>query len=231
MKFNKFLITTVTTIAIVSSLCGCSATEQTPSNKQMAGAGIGAVGGYVAATLLHAPTAIKILLAAGGAYLGYNIPGVETQSQPIKEAGGQVYQVGDYVTIVIPSAVLFEAGKANLSLQADQYLEAAAEIIAKYPTENVLVTSNTAGLFSKAYDLALSEKQAEVIAAGLWSHGVNSNDGQRKVNYSGLGDMKPVANDTYAKGIDNNRRIQITLYPSKVTDRKDFSNIEQIGAK
>jgi len=146
-----------------------------------------------------------------------NIAQLQAEQTVLKSVGGTVYQVGDFITIVIPLHVVFEPGKAVLLLDADQYIAAAADIIRQYPTHNVLVTANEAGLFSKKDDMALSIKQAEVAAAGLFSHGINSNFGDRNVYYTGLGDLKTAADDRYAAGMTANRRIQITLYPSKKT--------------
>ena len=86
-------------------------------------------------------------------------------------------------------------------MQADQYLE----------IESMLVTANETGLLSKADALHLSTLQAETAVAGLFSHGINSNNDQRTVSYSGLGDKQFV----------ENRRIQITLHPSKNTEHRE----------
>lgn len=220
MKIKRFFISALAISTLSTSLTACSNTTASNTRREV-GAGIGAVGGYLSAAYMKASNAVKILLAAGGAALGYEIAGLEPAQKPIKLAGGTVYQVGDYVTIVIPSDVLFQPGKAVLTLQANKYFSAAATIIKKYPTENILVTANEAGLFSKKDDLRLSTLQAEKAAAGLFGNGINSNNAMRSIHYTGLGDKHFVADSNYGAGITANRRIQITLYPSKNTDRKE----------
>lgn len=207
----KFLLAIITLIA----LSACSSTPSTTTQSSSDSNNVGVMS-YIKETFMELKEAIMVLFDANS---GNKIDVAQLQAEQtlLKAVGGTAYQVGDYITIVIPSNVLFEPGKTVLLLDADQYVAAVADIIRQYPTHNVLVTANEAGLFSKADDMTLSIKQAEVFAAGLFSHGINSNLGDRGVYYTGLGDTKYVADSRYGAGISANRRIQITLYPSKKT--------------
>ncbi len=214
LKSPLLLILLATILAINLSACSSntsSSTSGTPSASSS---------NYFSTMFMQLKEAIAILFDANSGEK-VDVAQLQTEQTLIKSVGGTAYQVGDYVTIVIPSSVLFEPAKAVVSLDADQYIGAAADIIRQYPTHNILVTANEAGLFSKADDMTLSIKQAEAFAAGLFSHGINSNFGDRGVYYTGLGDTKYVADSRYGPGITANRRIQITLYPSKKTYLKE----------
>lgn len=218
MKLNRLFISSLLATILFMMLTACSSnTNASTSNSPSL---LSRAGNDMDATFMQIKEAIKVLFDANS---GNKVDVTQLQAEQtlIKSVGGTAYQVGDYITIAIPSNVLFEPAKSMMLLDADQYVSAAANIIRQYPTYNVLVTANEAGLFSKADDMTLSIKQAEVFAAGLFSYGINSNLGDRGVYYTGLGDTKYVGDSLYAAGITANRRIQITLYPSKKTYLKE----------
>lgn len=214
MKLKTQAIAILLATILLFNLTGCTSSA---SGNDASNTGIGS---DIKTSFMQLKEAIDLLFDANTGNK-IDVAKLDTEQTLLKSVGGTAYQVGDYITIVIPANVLFEPGKAVLLLDSDQYIQAAADIIRQYPTHNVLVTANEAGLFSKADDMTLSILQAEHAAAGLFSYGINSNLGDRGVYYTGLGDLKFVANSNYASGITANRRIQITLYPSKKTYLKE----------
>ena len=218
MKLKPQLLLVLLAAILSINLTACS--SSTSSSTSNSPSTLSSVGNYISTTYMQLKEAVKVLFDANSGNK-VDVAQLEAEQTVIKSVGGTAYQVGDYITIVIPSSVLFEPAKAVVSLDADQYIAAAADIIRQYPTHNVLVTANEAGLFSKADDMTLSTKQAEAFAAGLFSHGINSDFDDRGIYYTGLGDTKYVADSQYGPGITANRRIQITLYPSKKTYLKE----------
>jgi outer membrane protein OmpA-like peptidoglycan-associated protein len=225
MTTKNFMLSSFLAIVFLTNITACSNTSSSTSSSTSSNSNPG----YISAAFMRLKESIAVLFDANN---GNKVDVAQLQAEQalLKSVGGTVYQVGDYITIVIPSTALFEPGKAALLLDSDQYIQAAADIIRQYPTHNVLVTANQAGLFSKADDLQLSTLQAEHVAAGLFSYGINSNLGDRGLYYSGLGDTHFVADSRYAAGITANRRIQITLYPSENTYSKPKDPGVKIGA-
>lgn len=197
---------------IATSLCACS---ELPSNNGAMTNSDGGIIGYAQASLMQVGHAISILFNAGHANNVSTLSAVKPQQAFIKKSGGVVFRVGDYITVAIPTSTVFEAGKSDLNLNADDYLSAAAAIINAYPQTDVLVTANEASLFSKKQDQILSNAQAKAFVTALQQHKINSEEGARHFYYTGLGDSRGVANNKYVSGITANRRIQITLFPNK----------------
>lgn len=215
------------TYYIVISICfwlflaGCTFNPLS-GNNDLTGSGEGMLlGGAIGAgstALLHAPRPLVVLAGAGGAALGYYVTTLRFDSGGIIQAGGQVFSVGDYVTIEVPSDRLFDTNSADLLPEAEPILHSIATVLQRYPNHNILVSGNTSGFGSRKYELQLSENQARAITAYLWAHGVEGyptgEDLKRqKLTYVGYGNYFPISNNITAKGIRENSRIQITAYP------------------
>jgi outer membrane protein OmpA-like peptidoglycan-associated protein len=220
-------------------LTGCSFNPFTTDN-EMTGSPIGAVaGGGIGAggaALLGAPKYVIGLAGLGGASLGYYVTTVNFASGGIVKAGGQVYSVGDYVTIEIPSDAIFDENSADILPEARPALDSAVSVLQHYPNNNIAVSGNTSGYGPRRYELRRSEERARAIAAYLWAHGVSSFKSTdatlptRKLTYVGYGNNFPIANNIKASGIRTNSRIQITSYPTKnnldlCKEQRIFANI------
>lgn len=183
-----------------------------------AGAVIGA--GVGAGTVALAGGSKPFLWLGGitGGMFGYYITTLRADAADIIAAGGQVYKVGDYVGVYIPSDQLFAANTAELLPTAYPILESAATVLKRYPNNNILISGNTSGFYCARWEQRLSERRARVVSAFLWKSGVGefktpTND-LRKLNYVGYGDYFPIASHYTNKGIRANSRVQITSYPS-----------------
>jgi len=178
------------------------------------GAGIGA--GGVAA--LQGPKPVIVLAGLGGGALGYYTTTLRYDAGGIIEAGGQVYTVGNFVGIYVPTDKLFEPNTANLLPHTDYLLDSIADVLARYPSNNILISGNTSGFSRPRWEVRLSEERAKKVAAYLWNAGINQFQGTstdlRKLTYVGYGDYFPLASDYSNQGIRENSRIQITAYPS-----------------
>jgi hypothetical protein len=85
----------------------------------------------------------------------------------------------------------------------------------RYPRSNVLVSGNTSGFYRVRWEQTISERRAEKVAAFLWNAEINNtHNASRKLDYVGHGDFFPIASHLTNRGIRDNSRIQITLYPS-----------------
>lgn len=221
------------------SLVGCSYNPLSPHNHQTGSTtgrlvGIGAGAGT--ATLLGAPTPIKILAGVTGGSIGYYATTLRYAAGGIYYAGGQVYQLGESVGIEVPTDKLFQANTAEFLPQATPILDSIVAVLERTPENNIIISGNTSGFSGPRYEQKLSQDRAKAVAAYLWNAGIsqfkpNSNE-TRKLNYVGYGNFFPIASNYHNTGIRQNSRIQITSYPSKEDLQLDKHAItaENIGA-
>lgn len=224
---------------VLLSLASCSFNPFTTENKLTGSPTATVTGGVIgagSAAILGAPRSIIALAGLGGATVGYYVSTLNFAAGGVNQVGGQVYTLGDYVTIEIPTDKIFEDNSAELLPEAKPILQSAVAVLQYYPENNIIVSSNTSGFGTRKFELALSEARAQRVAAFLWANGINSlkttnyEKPLRKLIYVGYGDYFPIANNIRASGIRANSRIQITAFPSKyqlqlTKHQKVFANI------
>ncbi len=178
----------------------------------VAGFGTAAAFGVTNHTLLGAA-------GIGGASIGYYMSTIRYDAAGIYHAGGQVFAVGDYVTIELPTSSVFDDNSYDLTPTGNAALRSAAKVLNRLCCQSILVSGNSSGFGTAKWERKITENRARVVSAFLWSQGVNnfkqrSND-TRKLTYVGYGNYFPIANNIKAQGIQSNSRIQITAYPTK----------------
>ena len=203
------------------SLSGCTYNPMSNSNDltgSATGAAVGAGIGAGTTALLRAPGVVVGLAGLGGAGIGYYVTSLRYSSSGIVQAGGQVFTLGDYVTIEVPTDNLFDSNSAEFLPNTQPILDSIADVLQRYPNNNVVVSGNSSGFSSERYEQKLSEDRARQIAGSLWANGINNFQGtdihMRRLLYVGYGNYFPVANNITATGIRQNSRIQITSFPT-----------------
>jgi outer membrane protein OmpA-like peptidoglycan-associated protein len=151
-----------------------------------------------------------------GGVIGYYVTTQRYEAGGIYRAGGQVYTVGQYVGIDIPTDKLFEANSDELLPQSGPVLDSTVTILQRYPNNNILVSGNTSGFGHARWEQNLSERRAAKISAYLWNAGINNfgENSMRRLTYVGYGDYFPISSNRTNYSIRQNSRIQITSYPS-----------------
>lgn len=191
----------------------------------VAGASVGA--GSVA--LLGGSKPLIALAGLGGGALGYYLTTLRHDAAFIIQAGGEVYKVGDFVGIYIPTDKLFEPNTALFLPQAQPILDSIVAVLKRYPNSNILVSGNTSGFSKSSWDQKLSEKRAKMVTVYLWNAGINQfkerSTDTRKLSYVGYGDYFPISNTFTNEGIRENSRIQITVYPTNCDLQLDKRHI------
>lgn len=245
---GKIIVMKIGIFILFFSLTACSVNPFYPEGNHFTGntAGpiIGATAGTATAILLHAPK--PLILSAGllGAGIGYYATTLRFASGGIIQGDGQVYVVGDYVGINLPSDNLFDTNSAELLLEATPILDSVVAVLQRYPDHSIIISGNTSGFYSEHLERKISRARAKCIANYLQEHGIaaslhwknignNHNDSdseRRKLIYVGYGNYFPIANDIRAESLRENSRIQITAYPPKdqaLIDKKmiAFGNI------
>ena len=212
---KRKLTTIATGLFYLFLLSGCNTNHPTGSaTSTLVGAGVGAGG----IGLLGGSKTMMVLGGLGGGAIGYYVSTLRYDSGGVMLGGGQVYKLGDFVGINIPSDNLFEPNSAEFLPQAESILDSVATILQRYPDNNILISGNTSGFGQAKWERKLSERRAQKVSAYLWNAGINNfkepSNNTRKLNYVGYGDYLPVANHYTNTSIRQNSHIQITSYPS-----------------
>lgn len=108
--------------------------------------------------------------------------------------------------------VVFESGKADLAPGAYRTIDKLNEFLRANPERRVAVEGHTDNQGGDAYNLALSQRRAEAVAAAITSRGITAD----RITARGFGEAVPVANNNTAAGRQLNRRVEIVvLSPGK----------------
>ncbi|MDA8561588.1 OmpA family protein [Gammaproteobacteria bacterium] len=179
----------------------------------------GAIAFGSASALGATTTPLLGIATVGGASIGYYMSSIRYDAAGIYNAGGQVYAIGDYLSIEIPANSVFDDNTYDITQTGDAALRSAAKVLKRIRCQNIMVSGNSSGFSTERFEQKITEHRAKEVSNFLWAQGINnfkknSND-TRKLNYVGYGNYFPVANNITEKGINANRRIQITAYPSK----------------
>lgn len=160
------------------------------------------------------------------------IPTTKSLVDNIRAVGGEIYQSGNFVTIVIPDDALFEPATAILLPDAYGLINDVAKIIIRFPNENVLITAHTDNIGTDLYQAKISHQQAQLFAMVLWQNDSVDLKTFHRFKYAGMGNTRPITDDPSAYGQALNRRLQITLYPTKAMEEMypllAGSNVSQI---
>lgn len=219
---RKLLVSLSMVVLVSLSACSSNSVESPQKQKEsMIGAVAGGAVGAGVAAFTGNPYLMAAVLVPTGAAMGYYIPKIDDGSQAITSAGGEIFQIGDYVTIVIPSDKLFDIGTADYKPLASKLIQESAQIIAEFPDSRVLVTGNTDNIGTELYQAKLSRKQAQTLGVSLWGSDIINRKSFQRFQFAGMGSTKPIANPNSVNGQMLNRRIQITIYPAKLAAEFD----------
>lgn len=209
------------------SLTACSYNPFAPSSPtntltgDATGTAVGAAAGTTTGLLFGLPNSAIAMLGIGGGAAGYYATSERFAEGGIIQGGGQVFSVGDYTTIEIPTDTLFESNSSEFQPGYEPTLLSVIDVLNRRPDNNILVSGNTSGFGSAKYERRLSEDRARQISGFLWAHGINSfrsiptDPKIRRLRYVGYGNYFPIANNIKPDSLRQNSRIQITSYPPR----------------
>jgi outer membrane protein OmpA-like peptidoglycan-associated protein len=219
----KRKVTIISALALsLSLLSGCTYNPFTPGSNDTTGSAagtlIGAGAGAGSIALLGGTRYPIIAGGLVGGALGYYATTLRFASGGVMQTGGKVYKVGEIVGIYIPTDRIFELNTADFTPAAIPVLDSAAQVLYRYPNNNIIISGNTSGFGRPRREQILSEQRAAKVASYLWNAGIinfkeESND-MRKLQYVGYGDFFPIASSHRNEGVRENSRIQIISYPS-----------------
>jgi outer membrane protein OmpA-like peptidoglycan-associated protein len=130
----------------------------------------------------------------------------------IKDLNGTVSE--SQIAVPLPSDVLFDYDRADIRAEAIPILKKLQQIIAQSNPERITIEGHTDSDGSETYNLELSQKRAEAVAAWLVNNTKLTSD---RLDVKGYGETKPIAENQKVNGEDNpegrakNRRVEIII--------------------
>lgn len=175
-----------------------------------AGAVVGLISGNDAVERRqHAMIGAGIGALAGAAIGNYQDKQEAALRAELEGTGVSVVRNGDNITLNMPGNVTFATNSADLSPAFFNVLNSVGKVLAKYEQTVVEVAGHTDSTGSDAYNQGLSERRANSVSAYLRSQGVID---QRLITL-GMGESRPVADNSTDAGRQANRRVEITMVP------------------
>ncbi len=211
---------TVLTVAVVAT--GCETldpyTREEKTSAATKGALIGAAAGAVVG-LVSGDDAVerrqRALIGAGvgalaGGSIGYYMDREEAKLRAELEGTGvSVTRMGDNITLNMPGNVTFATNSSDLSPSFFAVLDSVSKVLIEFDQTVIEVAGHTDSTGTNEYNQSLSERRASSVAAYLTQRGVM---GERLITV-GMGEERPVADNSSASGRQANRRVEITLVP------------------
>jgi outer membrane protein OmpA-like peptidoglycan-associated protein len=178
--------------AVAGALIGQAAGKNTKST--LIGAGIGAAAG-----------------AGTGAGVGYYM---DRQEAKLRETlqnveGVKMVRDGDNLNISFRSDNQFKVGSPMVQSGAQSDLDRFSDVVKEFDKTKVTVIGHTDSTGSESANQTLSEQRASAVQNLIVARGVASG----RVTPVGLGESKPVADNTTEYGRQLNRRIEIVIVP------------------
>ncbi len=193
-------------------------TREEKTSKATKGALIGAAAGAVVG-LISGDDAVerrqRALIGAGvGALAGGAIGNYQDRQEAklraeLEGTGVSVTRIGDNITLNMPGNVTFATNSSDLSPAFFDVLNSVAKVMKEFNKTVVEVAGHTDSTGSDSYNQSLSERRAASVSTYLRGQGVNS---ERLITV-GMGEQRPVADNSTDAGRQANRRVEITMVP------------------
>ena len=207
---------------LTTVLLGCQTldpyTQEAKTSNATKGAVIGAVAGAVVG-LVSGDDAVerrqRALIGAGiGALAGAGVGAYMDRQEAALRAeldrtGVSVTRVGDNITLNMPGNITFATNSADLNAGFYDVLTSVSLVVNQFEQTVIEVAGHTDSTGSDAYNQQLSERRARSVASYLQSQGISS---QRMITV-GMGESRPVADNSTDAGRAQNRRVEITMVP------------------
>jgi outer membrane protein OmpA-like peptidoglycan-associated protein len=141
----------------------------------------------------------------------------EAMNRLAATAAAMIKEESRGTVITIPGSVLFASGKSTLLPTAQNKLSAVADALKDQADHDITVEGHTDSQGSDASNMELSQSRAQAVREYLVSRGVPAD----RIKAQGVGESRPVADNSSVEGRANNRRVEIIVSPMASTgDRK-----------
>lgn len=217
---SRKIILTMTVMTVFVSGCQTldAYTREEKTSTATKGALIGAAAGAVVG-LISGGDAVerrqRALIGAGvgaiaGGSIGYYQDKQEAKLRAELEGTGvSVVRNGDNITLLMPGNITFATNSADLSPAFFSVLNSVGKVLAEFEKTVVEVAGHTDSTGSDTYNQGLSERRANSVTSYLTSQGVMA----QRIITLGMGETRPVADNSTDGGRQANRRVEITMVP------------------
>ncbi|MEM6742833.1 MAG: OmpA family protein [Pseudomonadota bacterium] len=216
MSIRPSLRRSAAAAAVCAFVLGACAQGQGPSERQTAGAGLGALAGAGLGLLVGGDDRRNALVGAGigllaGVAVGSYLDEQERRlEQDLEGTGGTVERVGDSLLVTLPNGVTFDVDSAEIKREFRRPLNRVARTLGEYPSSYIDVVGHADATGSDAYNQQLSERRARAVADALSDRGV----ARARLAAIGRGETQPVASNDTERGRARNRRVEILIVPA-----------------
>lgn len=168
----------------------------------------GGAAGAISAIATNASVPVGTLV--GG--LAGSVVGLYADSAPnliakLRGQGVQVVQLGDNLTLILPTDNCFDLGSPDIEGSCVPILLNVAALLKRYDNVPISVQAHTDNVWGADQAEFISRAQAESIVGFLWAHGIP----HEHVFAKGCGDDCPIGQNDTVLGSAMNRRIEIAL--------------------
>jgi outer membrane protein OmpA-like peptidoglycan-associated protein len=209
-------------LVVVAAVTACTTYDPYTREEQTAraqrnaliGAAAGAVAGLITGDGSMERKQRAIQLAGIGALAGGGV-GVYMDRQEAKlrteldRTGVSVTRVGDNITLNMPGNITFATNSADLNAGFYDVLNSVGLVLNEFEQTVVEVAGHTDSTGTDAYNQQLSERRAASVASYLGTRGVL----RERFIEVGMGEARPIADNSTDAGRQANRRVEITLVP------------------
>jgi outer membrane protein OmpA-like peptidoglycan-associated protein len=115
------------------------------------------------------------------------------------------------LVITLSGSVLFRSDEAGLLPEATTRLGQVTDALMSTKERTILIEGHTDSQGADAYNVELSQRRAEAVRTFLTSRGYDAS----RIRAVGIGEARPIADNTTAEGRANNRRVEIIVEPAK----------------
>jgi intracellular multiplication protein IcmN len=122
--------------------------------------------------------------------------------------GVKILQVGETITVVLPSDCVFYPDSANINPCFQELLRIVSEYVFCYEKQSVRIAAYTDCSCSAFRNKVLTQAQATIVAKAMWCHGIDT----RLLTAVGYGSDFPIASNATQTGRSQNRRIEICFH-------------------
>lgn len=219
IRSSKMILAMTVMTVFVS---GCNTldayTREEKTSSTTKGALIGAAAGAVVGLISgndaverrqHAMIGAGLGALAGGAIGRYQDNQEAALRAELEGTGVSVVRNGDNITLNMPGNVTFGTNSSDLSPAFFSVLNSVGKVLAEFEKTVVEVAGHTDSTGSDAYNQGLSERRANSVSTYLRGQGVIS----QRVITLGMGEGRPVADNSSDSGRQANRRVEITMVP------------------
>ncbi len=209
-------------LALALAACACTTLDPYTREEQAAraqrnaliGAAAGAVAGLITGDSSMERKKRALVGAGIGALAGGGVGAYMDRQEArlraeLDATGVSVTRIGDNITLNMPGNVTFAFDSADLNSGFYDVLNSVALVLDEYEQTVIEVAGHTDSTGTAAYNQRLSEQRASSVADYLATRGVLRD----RMIEIGMGEERPIADNSTTAGQQANRRVELTLVP------------------